>query len=142
MKALSIRQPYAELIVNGQKTIELRSWNTKHRGVFLIHTSKYKPTITELELFGLDIDNLGFGAIIGSAKLIDVKNYDDYPSEEWNKDINKHLAGVDYKFSTKGFVLKNPQKFSKSIPYKGQLHFFNAPDNIHTTFDIPSQTIT
>lgn len=40
MKALSIRQPWAWLIVNGFKDIENRSWDTKYRGLVLIHASK------------------------------------------------------------------------------------------------------
>lgn len=40
MKALSIRQPWAWLIVNGFKDIENRSWDTKYRGAVLIHASK------------------------------------------------------------------------------------------------------
>lgn len=40
MKALSIRQPWAWLIVNGHKDIENRTWPTKHTGHVLIHASK------------------------------------------------------------------------------------------------------
>ena len=40
MKAISIRQPWAWLIVNGYKDIENRTWNTKYRGPVLIHASK------------------------------------------------------------------------------------------------------
>lgn len=36
MKALSVRQPYAGLIVRGEKTIEMRSWRTDYRGPILI----------------------------------------------------------------------------------------------------------
>ena len=39
-KALSIRQPWAWLIVNGYKPYENRSWNTKVRGEVLIHAGK------------------------------------------------------------------------------------------------------
>jgi ASC-1-like (ASCH) protein len=39
-KCLSIRQPYAELIVSGKKTIELTSWDTEFRGEFQVHASK------------------------------------------------------------------------------------------------------
>jgi hypothetical protein len=35
-RALSVRQPYASQIANGEKTIEFRSWATKHRGPLLI----------------------------------------------------------------------------------------------------------
>jgi len=40
MKALSVRQPWALLIVNGFKPLENRTWNTRFRGEFLIHASK------------------------------------------------------------------------------------------------------
>ena len=40
MKALSLKQPFAELVVSGKKIIELRNWKSKFRGRFLIHASK------------------------------------------------------------------------------------------------------
>ena len=40
MKCLSVCQPFAELIVQGKKTIELRKWNTNFRGEFLVHAAK------------------------------------------------------------------------------------------------------
>ena len=40
MKALSVRQPWAWLIVNGHKPVENRSWTTKYQGPLLIHASK------------------------------------------------------------------------------------------------------
>ncbi|MGL4619937.1 MAG: ASCH domain-containing protein, partial [Chroococcidiopsis sp.] len=40
MKALSIRQPWAWLIVNGYKDIENRNWRCYYRGLLLIHASK------------------------------------------------------------------------------------------------------
>jgi hypothetical protein len=39
-KCLSLRQPYTELIVLGSKTIDLRKWNTRFRGEFLVHASE------------------------------------------------------------------------------------------------------
>jgi len=36
VKALSVRQPWAELIAQGRKTLELRSWRTDYRGPLLI----------------------------------------------------------------------------------------------------------
>lgn len=36
MKAISIREPYASEILEGEKTIEYRSWTTKYRGDLLI----------------------------------------------------------------------------------------------------------
>lgn len=36
IKALSVRQPWAELIASGEKTIEVRTWKTSYRGELLI----------------------------------------------------------------------------------------------------------
>ena len=130
IKALSLRQPYAELIVTGKKTIELRSWKTKFRGKFLIHASKFKPNDVLVWGLGLSLHDLEYGALIGTAELTGIKNYDELPDSEWEKDYQKHLAGNDYRGSTKGFILKNSTKFTHSIQYKGQLNFFNVPDSI------------
>jgi hypothetical protein len=42
MKAISIKQPWAGLILAGRKQIEIRSWRTNHRGDLLI-VSSAKP---------------------------------------------------------------------------------------------------
>ena len=39
MKALSIQNPYAHIILCGEKTIENRTWKTKYRGDLLICSS-------------------------------------------------------------------------------------------------------
>lgn len=43
MKALSIKQPWANLIAAGKKTIETRLWETDYRGPLLIVSSKMPP---------------------------------------------------------------------------------------------------
>jgi len=43
MKAISVKQPWANLIASGQKTIETRSQKTAHRGDLLIVSSKSPP---------------------------------------------------------------------------------------------------
>lgn len=40
IQALSVRQPYANQIATGRKTIEVRNWTTKHRGPLLICASQ------------------------------------------------------------------------------------------------------
>lgn len=44
MKAISIRQPWANMIRTGEKTIETRTWSTEFRGDLLIASSK-RPNI-------------------------------------------------------------------------------------------------
>ncbi|MBU2562710.1 MAG: ASCH domain-containing protein, partial [Nanoarchaeota archaeon] len=72
MKVLSLKQPFAELILQKRKIIELRKWNTKFRGEFLIHSSKI-PDKKSMEKFGFK--KLSCGFILGKARLVNVKRY-------------------------------------------------------------------
>jgi hypothetical protein len=47
MLAISIRQPHANMIANGLKTIEYRSWGTKHRGDLLVVAASYVPRLRQ-----------------------------------------------------------------------------------------------
>ncbi len=77
MKAISIRQPWAWLVVVGIKDIENRTWS-KHRGPLLIHASASKADLVSIEEIeqrhGIAIDRaaLRFDGIIGAAELVDV----------------------------------------------------------------------
>jgi len=116
MKTLSIKQPYAELILLGKKKIELRKWNTKFRGDFLIHASK-NPDEKAMKQF--NFKELPLGCIVGRVTLVDVKHYSN--EKEHEKDKNLHLASSywgDY-----GFILKDPKRI-KEIPCKGSLGFW------------------
>ncbi|MEK7168734.1 MAG: ASCH domain-containing protein [Patescibacteria group bacterium] len=45
-KAISLKQPWANLVASGKKTIETRKWSTKYRGDLVICSSqnpKIKP---------------------------------------------------------------------------------------------------
>ncbi|HKO40768.1 MAG TPA: ASCH domain-containing protein [Nitrososphaeraceae archaeon] len=124
-----MKQPYADLLAFGEKTIELRKWYTKFRGEFLIHASK-NIDLQACERLDIDIDKLTIGAIIGSAFLYDFKEYSN--QEEFNKDKQKHFSLVTkyfdgYKY---GFLIRNARMFKKSIPYPGKLRFFEVDNSI------------
>jgi ASC-1-like (ASCH) protein len=117
-KCLSLKQPYAELIVSGKKTIELRTWNTKFRGEFLIHASRTVDKEAS-ERNKIDPKLLITGAIIAKAVLYDVKSYDSKNS--FLRDKNKHFAdprSTNYKY---GFLLKEVKRFRKPTPLLGKL---------------------
>ena|SRR6266536_1876555 len=40
MRALSVRQPWANLIASGRKTVELRTWSTDYRGLLAISAGR------------------------------------------------------------------------------------------------------
>jgi len=123
MKCLSVSQPYADFIIDGKKTIELRTWNTKFRGEFLIHAPQ-KVNNRACKKFGINEDTLRVGVIIGKAEIYDVKIYRSL--EELNSDYKKHLAGKEYLHHKYGFLLRNPQPLRVPISYKGSLGFFEA----------------
>ena len=122
MKVLSIKQPFAELILQRRKKIELRKWNTKFRGEFLIHSPK-RADEKAMEEFGFS--DLPLGYIVGKAILKNVRFYSN--SRELNKDKNLHLASKEW--GNYGFILENPERIEK-IPYKGSLRFWNYNDKV------------
>lgn len=85
MKALTICQPYAELIALGQKRVENRTWPTKYRGQMYIHAGKSRQWL-DIELddslheydvgTGLYLECMEFGAIIAAATLVDCLHVD------------------------------------------------------------------
>ena len=75
MKVLTIKQPYASLIMAGIKKYEFRTWKTSYRGEVLIHSSKTLDKKAMKE-FNYDLDYpLGF--IIGKVDITDVIKVDD-----------------------------------------------------------------
>lgn len=128
MRALSIRQPWAWLIVNGHKDIENRSWPTKFRGEVLIHASKgmtnaeYEDVATMLlvkddlrHLFQQlpDRDTLERGGIVGIANITDCVAQSDSP----------------WFFGEHGFVLRDAKPLPFA-PFKGSLGFFDVPSDV------------
>jgi len=112
MKAISIRQPYAYLIVNGHKDIENRNWKTKLRGRVLVHASQ-KIDDEAVKLYGLEDVYFNTGCIVGSVEITDCVTESE---SRWF--IGKY-----------GFVLKHPEKITP-FKYKGQLNFFNVKENV------------
>lgn len=128
MKALSIMQPWAWLIVNGHKDVENRQWKEtnyglKFRGKFLVHAGKKVdggkreyPDFCEdmLEDFGITLpkfDDLQLGGIVGMSEVLDI--VDEYPQSRWK------MSG------TKGLILGR-SRVLPFMPYKGQLGFFDV----------------
>ncbi len=115
LPALSLRQPWAWLVVNGYKNIENRSWPTRHRGPLLIHAS---ATMTDLQPesfmviqreYGVRLpDSYHVGRIIGVVDVVDC------------------VATHSSKWKTRGswgWVLKNPRQLPER-DYKGSVGIF------------------
>ncbi len=129
MKCLSLKQPYAELLVLGKRTIELRNWNTTFRGKFLIHASKNVDK-ERLKSLGINYKMLTHGTIIGTALLYNVKQYKS--KAELEKDKNKHYTNIKkFGFCEYGFMVKNAHRFRSPTPYRGRLKFFEVENLVN-----------
>lgn len=121
MKALSFRQPWAELILQGRKTMDLRTYNTHHRGALAIHASQ---TI-EAEMcweHDLNPDNLDVGGVVGTVELLDVIPLDEAAYQEHRA---AHLAGRRWREGLYGWVLAHPKRLPSFVPAPGRTNLFN-----------------
>jgi hypothetical protein len=124
--AISIRQPWAWLIIHGGKDIENRQWPTRVRGRVLVHAAK-GMTVDEWEdawihahgtgaspkalEAGLTRGNIQRGGIVGSVEIVDCV-----------AESTSHWFVGRY-----GFVLRDPQP-CEFFPCLGKLGFFRVPD--------------
>src|SRR5262249_34288315 len=84
--ALSVRQPWAELIIPGRKSIEVRTWWTEYRGLLWIHASLKKNAELDHQ-FGFV--NLFRGGFVGRVALTTIVRFD---RERWERWRNRHLT--------------------------------------------------
>lgn len=125
MKALCVKQPFAFLLVDKNKTLEIRSWRTEYRGELLICASaapknhfwrdeSVQPGVRRL---------LPAGCILGIVHLVDVR-----PMQK--KDAWEGGAWCDYQKDAYAWVIDVP-KYRPCRPDKivGKLHLFDVPDD-------------
>lgn len=143
MKALSIKQPWASLIIEGLKDIENRSWKTSFRGTVLVHATAKTAGIPSELLTNEQWDSLHYciespfwmfelmagrytnSAIIGTVDIVDcVVNHPSIWAEKTDYE-NFNEDPVYY-----NWVLSNPVKFDEPIlNVKGKLSLWDYPIN-------------
>ena len=120
MKVLTIKQPWATLIMQGDKRFEFRSWQTKYRGDLLIHAGKGidKEAIKRLEKYLPE--ELPTGKILGKVTLVDCIKM----SPEFKEELLKENRDIYTKSSFQenyGWQMDNVQVFKELIEAKGHL---------------------
>lgn len=123
MKALSMKQPVPELILQKKKLIETRTWKSDFRGEFYLHASN-NIIQQMIQRFEFDKEKLVKGAIVGKAEITGLKIYN--TPESFKEDFNKHLVEVPEKLPTYGYILENIERLEKPIKLKGKLNFFEV----------------
>ncbi len=127
MKVITIKQPWATLIVEGYKQYEFRTWKTKYRGEILIHAGKGidKKAMERFKYLNLEYP---IGQIIAKANIDDCVKIDDKLREELKKKDSIVYKGVINKTSNDwdgyGFKLENVEKI-EPIEVNGKLSLWD-----------------
>jgi hypothetical protein len=111
VRAITIRQPWAELIVRGEKDVENRSWRTHHRGPLLIHAGGRAHREAYAE-HGVP-DDAQRGALIGIVEVVDCKQE---RTSSWHEE------------GAWGWYLARAKRFRRPIPMKGRRGLFEVPE--------------
>jgi hypothetical protein len=130
MKAISINQAFAEIIISCEKIVENRDWDTDYRGQLAIHASYKSRYLDEQALSqyarGGVIGQVTFKACIHIDELKQLSESDSLvPETEYYADELLNHA------HTKGpwcLVLSGPIRFDQILPCKGQLRLWDWED--------------
>ncbi len=126
--ALSIKQPWAALLVSGRKTIEIRKWATTIRGKLYIHAARDPDDRPEGWAHITDelrpLAELG-GGVIGTAELAACIMY--RTAKGFAADGTKHLNAPNWFVAPRlyGFEFRNPTVI-EFFPFKGNVKFFTV----------------
>ena len=135
MKALSLLQPWASLVVQGNKLIETRNWQTSYRGDLYIHASAGKSgkVFSNKNFFKQyiqDFNKLAFGAIIGRVYLRDIipiktKELFNADDDFINELTLEEKAFGDYNEGRFAWMFECAQEFIEPVPARGMLHLWD-----------------
>lgn len=123
MKALSFRQPRAEQIVRGEKTVDVRTWQASYRGPLLVHASATRRD-GRCRLLGFDPAALDYGALIGTVELVDVE-----PLDEERFGALREAHCIDGPFPGApcfGWRLADPRRLAEPVSYRGRVRLFDV----------------
>src|SRR5947209_14179779 len=90
--ALSLKQPWATLVVHGLKTIEVRRWPTARRGRVLIHAARVsddRPYAWTCVPQHLGESARLVGGVVGAVELTGCTPYRD--AAHFGEDCSRHL---------------------------------------------------
>jgi len=123
--ALSIKQPWADLILRNEKTIEVREWRPDHTGPLLIHVSGTLDWKT-VELLGYDAAlTLPRGGVVAIAQVLDVI---EFTPESWIELRPKHrVIHPPVREPLYGLVLSEVIPLRQRVPCRGKRMLFPIP---------------
>ena len=131
MKVLTIKEPWATLIIEGYKKYEFRNWKTNYRGKILIHAglSLESDMLKRFKDYNLSCSK---GEIIGGADLVDCILVDEKLNREL-MNIEPIVYGRSNHIEKYAWKLENIKKYNKKIPIKGKLGLWNYEGDLYDT---------
>ncbi len=120
MKVLTIKQPWATLIMQGDKRFEFRSWQTKYRGDLLIHAGKGIDKEAMKRLSKYLPKNIPLGKILGKVKLVDCIKMSPEFKEMLLKENNEIYTKSSFQ-ENYGWQLEDVEVFEYPIEATGHL---------------------
>ena len=136
MKALSLTQPWAELVVLGEKQWETRSWRTSFRGRIAIHAAKKFPAwaieLAQGNRYFVDaiknypVIKMPLGMIVGTVEVVAMQSTDAMLDVLGHKEI----AFGDYDSERWAWQLAEPDMLAEPIPCRGALGLWEVPPDI------------
>jgi hypothetical protein len=108
MKALTICQPYADMIATGEKIIENRTWPTSYRGPIAIHAGKSRAWMDECD--ASDRPSMAFGAVVATAEL--------YECVRWER-LSDELKERHDASGPWCWMLRNVRRIDPPVPQSG-----------------------
>lgn len=135
MKAITICQPYPELILRGEKRVENRNQFWRHRGPILIHAGKSRDYLRlnergTVDASGVALAQMTFGAIVGVCDVVDCVRVVRWDTGMTRKQPvfsdavnNKYpwLARHDHSEGPYCLILENVRRFAEPLPARGML---------------------
>lgn len=116
--ALSVRQPWASLLICGLKTIEIRSWETDYRGSLFIHAAR---RVNERAMERFALKHLPVGALIGMVELVKIEPFTE---STWETLADAHMQPGPFPPNHYAWHVTNPNRLAKPIPHRGNRGLF------------------
>ena len=129
MKALTIRQPWASLIMAGHKLVENRTWSTSYRGPLLVHAGLKvdRAGYSVLERMGVQApQDLPSGVILGVVDLVDVVRWRRSGRGQGVLFDPYGLVDEPLAVGPVCWILRNPRLLAKPVPRAGRPGLWEA----------------
>ena len=128
MKAITIKQPFASLIIEGYKEYEFRTWRTKFRGDILIHAGKGVDK-KAMEKYKHLVSDCPSGCMLGIVKITDCIKIDDEAREMIKDNIVYDNVVNNKDWDGFGFKIESIRKV-ENTPANGKLSLWDFEGEI------------